>query len=243
MSDYDYSIYYKRFHKETEAHAKKMANWISTVIEPHIPEDRNTQVLDIGCGFGFALRAMRDLGFVNLKGVEISAEQAEQARLAGFDVEVTDDTIAWLEKNESKFSYVILLDVLEHVPVNQQITLLKAIYNSLKPGGKILLTVPNANAILFGRWRYNDYTHHSSFTEHSLHFVLSNAGFQNLWFDTSKGFTRPSWRIWKKNTWASWRRIFVRWCWLQVFKAELPWEKISQISFELNLTSVGTKNK
>ena len=35
-------------------------------------------------------------------------------------------------------------------------------------------------AIIATRYRYNDWTHYTSFTEHSLDFVLYHAGFSNI---------------------------------------------------------------
>jgi hypothetical protein len=105
----------------------------------------------------------------------------------------------------------------------------------------LLLTVPNANAILSARWRYIDYTHFSSFTEYSLLFVLLNAGFSKPWIDNNKGIGRFPRRIWRRSSWVAMRKWIVRWCWLQVFKAEQGGEPIDNICFDLNLTAVAKK--
>jgi SAM-dependent methyltransferase len=183
---------------------------------------------------------MRNFGHTNLLGLEMSPEQAQKSRNAGFEVVLTDDTIAWLKAHRRHFAFVSLLDVLEHVPTHLQIELARAVREALQPGGKLFLTVPNANAILSARWRYNDYTHHSSFTEHSLYFVLKNAGFDEIIIDASKGLGRFPKRLWRRDVRDLLRRWIVRWCWLQVFKAEIPWEKLDDISFELNLRAVAS---
>lgn len=240
MNRFDYSIYYRRFHDDSERHAETMARNMAGLLELHLPVDRSSPIIDVGCGYGYALRAMRNLGYTNLLGVEVSPEQAQKARDAGFEVVVTDDTVAWLEAHRGQFAFVSLLDVLEHVPIQVQIDFARAIREVLRPGGKIFLTVPNASAILSARWRYNDYTHHSSFTEHSLYFVLRNAGFDEIKIDASKGLGRLPKRLWRRQSRDALRRWIVRWCWLQVFKAELSWEKLDDISFELNLQAVAS---
>jgi SAM-dependent methyltransferase len=174
--------------------------------------------------------------------LEMSAEQAQRSRNAGFEVVVTDDTIAWLKAHSGQFAFASLLDVLEHVPTGLQIEFARAIHEALQPGGKLFLTVPNANAVLSARWRYIDFTHHSSFTEHSLYFVLKNAGFDQINIDASKGLGRFPKRLWQRHARQLLRRWIVRWCWLQVFKAEIPWEKLDDISFELNLSAVASSN-
>ena len=242
MSEIDYSIHYSRFHDDSENHAEKMANWMKSVLEPLVPTDRNSPVLDIGCGYGFALRALRNLGFSKLNGLEISPQQAERCQKAGFHVTVTSDTVGWLNENAGKYAFVVLLDVLEHIPIEHQIDFVRAVHQVLRPGGEVFITVPNANAILSPRWRYIDYTHYASFTEHSLYFVLRNAGFENIKLDTEKGVGRFPRQLWKRESRLAVRKWLVRWCWLQVYKAEIPWEKLDQISFELNLKAVARKS-
>ena len=242
MSSFDYSIYYKRFHDENnQQHASNMASWMTNIIKPHLNLQQSASILDIGCGFGFSLMALKNLGYTNLTGIEISKEQSDIAKENGFNVILTSDTIKWLTEHPASFDFIILFDVLEHIAVENQIDLLRGIFNALKSKGKLLLTVPNANAILNGRWRYNDYTHYSSFTEHSLYFVLKNAQFENIWIDSTKGIGKFPKRIWNKKNWLNIRKWLVRWFWLQVYKAELPWEKIEDISFELNLTATAYK--
>ena len=241
MNKYDYSVYYSRFHDDSEEHAQKMTTVFTDILRDCVPEDHAARILDIGCGFGFALRALRSLGYSQLRGLEASAEQAERCRVAGFEVDLAQNTAAWLATHAQQYDCVVLLDVIEHVPVIAQIDFLRAIHASLRPGGRLILTTPNANAILASRWRYNDYTHHSSFTEHSLFFILRNAAFGRIEIHAEKGIGRFPRRIWRRQAWPAARKWIVRWLWLQVFKAELPWENLERISFELNLKAVAFK--
>jgi SAM-dependent methyltransferase len=243
MARLDYSIHYRRFHDDTEAHAEAMARWLGTILEPDLPSDRLLPIIDVGCGCGFALRALRLLGYTNLIGLETSAEQAARARQAGFEVVVVENSTAWLLDHPGQFGAIVLLDVLEHVPVPDQIDFATALRVALRSDGKVILTVPNANSPLAARWRYIDYTHHCSFTEHSLHFVLKSAGFESIHFDNRKGIGRMPRRLWLKTERVRFRRWLVRWCWLQVFKAEFSTEHFDEISFELNLHAVATNSR
>lgn len=240
---YDYSIYYRRFHDDSEAHAKTMADWLWIYLKEELPEDRSCPVLDVGCGFGFALRALRAAGFSDVQGIEVSMHQAEIARRAGFEVAVVSDTIDYLREHRGRFGLVLLLDVLEHIPVPIQIDLVRAIREALRPGGRLIVTVPNANSPLAARWRYNDYTHSSSFTEHSLFFVLSNAGFGEISMDNQKGLGAFPSSCWKRKQRDALRKWLVRFAWLQVFKAELhSTENLNEVCFELNLKATAINN-
>ena len=241
----DYSVHYKRFHDESEAHAVAMAEWLGVYLKGDLPKDRSTPALDIGCGFGFALRALRNAGFSNVRGLEVSSHQATIARRGGFEVSVVSDTIDFLKRHSGHFGIVLLLDVLEHIPVPEQLDMMRTIRETLSPGGRVIVTVPNANSPLAARWRYIDFTHSSSFTEHSLYFVLSNAGFSDIQMDNEKGIGALPKRLWQTEQRRALKKWLVRYLWRQVFEAELhPSESLNDICFELNLKATafnGTK--
>lgn len=238
MNTYDYSIYYGRYHDgSTEHTAHEVASrvaWLAALLPP----DKTARVVDVGCGYGYALLAVQRLGYQNISGLELSKEQAGQTRRNGLPVEVTEDTVRTLRDQPQAYDCVLLLDVLEHVPVAEQIDFLRACYFALKPGGSLILTVPNASSILSSRWRYNDYTHHSSFTEHSLNFVLLNAGFASVNIEKDRSPKQVPLRIWR----GSWLRLFRRWLvrslWRQVFLSEMPHEDVRNVSFDLNLRAI-----
>lgn len=241
MRSQDYSLHYLRFHDDSEEHAKQMAAGFIDILAPHLPPNLNAPIVDIGCGFGFQLRALRELGYTNIQGVEISPQQAEHCRRSGLTVHLVEDSSEWLSRHPSTFAFALLFDLIEHVPNNSQIDFLHAVYTSLKPNGRLILTTPNANSPIAARWRYIDHTHHTSFTEHSLNYILANAGFTNIQIDSGKPLGRMPRRLWRQSARNAWRKWFIRWCWLQVYKAELPWEDHKSTSFELNLRALASK--
>ena len=217
----------------------RMADWLCAYLGPELAMDRTTAVLDVGCGFGFALRALRKLGFRNIRGMETSAQQAKVATDAGFRVSVVEDSIGYLKNVRKSFGIILLLDVLEHIPKAVQIEFVRCIREALMLDGKVILTVPNANSPLAARWRYIDFTHHCSFTEHSLTFVLGSAGFSEIRIDNSKGRRRPPMQLWRRDQRDAFRKWLVRFLWSQVYAAELPSDQnIDKISFEANLKAI-----
>lgn len=50
----------------------------------NLPKNRNAKILDLGCGYGTFLNALRSLGYKNLYGVEIGKEQSEFLKVSGF---------------------------------------------------------------------------------------------------------------------------------------------------------------
>lgn len=135
------------------------------------------RILDVGCGEGFFLEALAEAG-LHSEGCDLSPQQIEAAKNRGLNAYITDNLYTNIIDN--RYDIITLFDVLEHIPVDQQILALQTLRQKLKPGGQILIRVPNASSMFAGHYRYVDWTHYSSFTTDSLHFVLKEAGFSSI---------------------------------------------------------------
>jgi 2-polyprenyl-3-methyl-5-hydroxy-6-metoxy-1,4-benzoquinol methylase len=235
MSKINYKIQYEFWHSESNSHEIKMINWQKRMLENVVPNNRESKILDIGCGFGYSLSAMRELGFNDLTGIEISEEQASVAKKKFSNIIISDNTIEVLNSIENKYSFVILFDVLEHIEVSKQIDFLKSIKGVLADGGQLYISTPNANSIIASRWRYNDYTHYCSFTEHSLNFVLLNAGFKNIEYKSTIGPGVFPKRFWTRRFLHNLKKWIIRYLWYHIFLVEIDSPEVKKISFDLNL--------
>lgn len=238
---YDYSIHYRTWHNESEAHVADMTKYYQGVLGTHLPTPHGKRLLDVGCGMGLALRAMKDYGFDWVHGIDVSPEQIAACRRLGESCELVEDTHAYLSNCQERYDVVLLLDVLEHIPVGEQIEVMRALLSVIEPGGRVIITVPNATSPLAARWRYIDFTHHSSFTEHSLRFVLLNAGFSPVEIPGQGPLKRPSLRFWKRGFRPALAKWLVRYFWRLALMTEIPQEHIDEISLELNLIAVAYK--
>ena len=125
-----------------------LENLIKRVVHP----PANARILEIGCGTGHNLAMLSKFGHVEASEMDRVARDLAAKRLGR---QVRDaalpDLSAW---PAAHFDLVALLDVLEHVP--DDCSALDAIRERLKPGGKLLLTVP-ANKWM---WSAHDVAHH-----------------------------------------------------------------------------------
>lgn len=192
MREFDYTKHYARFHEFSESYYALLARSYQSFFRELLPKDKNAWILDIGCGTGFALNAIRQAGYVNAKGIDADPGQVKIAKDHYLPVEhvPVEHTTEFLQGFAGRLQTVILLDVLEHIPKSRTLHFLREICAALAPGGCLLCQVPNALWVLSSYSRYLDWTHECSFTTESLTFVLENSGF--VVEDIRPGHQKPS---------------------------------------------------
>jgi cyclopropane fatty-acyl-phospholipid synthase-like methyltransferase len=157
-----------------------------TALEHHgsrFPADKHAAILEIGPGFGTMLHCLRQrCGYQNLRAIDVSPEAVDLCnKIMPGSTELAADTAGYLEAHREEFDLILMLHVLEHVPKAEVLPLLTAIRGALRPGGKLVIEVPNiAHPIAGARNHYGDFTHTVGFTDQSLAFVLRNSGFADI---------------------------------------------------------------
>ena len=141
-------------------------------------------VLDVGCGRGFLLGYLRELGY-KPRGVEFSDTSAWHARhVLGLEV-ATGDFLAMPIEKEG-FNAIVFWHTLEHF--SRPVEMLSRARESLKSGGLLVVAVPNfesLQALFFGRgWFHLDVPrHYFHFGTKSLEALLSRQGFRVIRVD------------------------------------------------------------
>ncbi|WP_295955494.1 class I SAM-dependent methyltransferase [Rhodoferax sp.] len=159
-------------------------------IAPALPE-RCGSVLEVGCGAGVTLEWLRKRpGTTHTTGIEIFEDAATLARSKADEIYCLDIEHAVLPDGISMFNTILCLDVLEHM-VNPWRTLHRLVTLHLKPGGTIVVTLPNIRhhtvvlpLLLKGRWQYEedgimDRTHLRFFSKHSAIALLNHADLES----------------------------------------------------------------
>ncbi len=155
-----------------------------------LPDDRATPILDAGCGRGSLVWWLQSLGFINAEGVDVSPEVIDVARSLGVQNVECGDLKEYLDRRPAHYGLVTMRDVLEHFDRPSIASILTSVHAALRPGGLLVLQVPNAESPFAGRTRYGDITHELSFTTTSLSQILLLGGFEPLEFRAVAPFYR-----------------------------------------------------
>jgi SAM-dependent methyltransferase len=146
--------------------------------------DRSSVVLEMGCGDGFWLETLRNLGYRNVVGIDASRPTLEVAAQKGLNVRLGD--LYNLEVDDV-FDIVVFCDTLEHLPDPK--TALRRAHRALRTRGTLFLAVPVYDSVaeqlerrLRGvtrplQCRQDDATHLHAFTEAALHALLDECHF------------------------------------------------------------------
>jgi SAM-dependent methyltransferase len=156
----------------------RAARVLERELGPHLPGDRATPVLEIGCGNGGFLRLCRDRGYTDVRGLDISPELVAFCRRQGFERVERADGLGFLRATAEQFGLVVLIDMLEHLPKQTAVALMQAVRDRLLPGGRVLVRVPNMSNPLNLQARYGDFTHETGFSKESLEQLFRVSGLE-----------------------------------------------------------------
>ena len=154
-------------------HLERLPRWLDRIA-------RDARILDAGCANGYLLGLFHASGYRRLVGVELSeplAKAARQALPAEVDVVNADVRDFLAQTPDASFDVILFHHVLEHIPREHTVALLREFHRVLKPGGYLNIKVPNASYLLAGNHLFGDFTHVVHFNERSLPQVFEAAGF------------------------------------------------------------------
>ena len=116
--------------------------------------DKNSKILEIGCSGGVLIRSLKEHGFNNVYGIDISKDAVKVCKNKNIkNVFVMDG--AKLKFHNEMFDVVITSDTLEHI--KDENSALSEWNRVLKPGGKLIIFVPAFNFL----WcSIDDINHH-----------------------------------------------------------------------------------
>lgn len=149
---------------------KGRKNVADLLMNKYIERKNKLSILDFGAGYGGMIDILKKYGEVSAS--EVSENAILSCKSRGYkDVFIDNDST--FSKNNS-FDIVTLFDVVEHFKDDKK--LVNSVYNVLKPGGYIVVTVPAYKWL----WSAHDieHEHYRRYTIKTITGLLNNAGFE-----------------------------------------------------------------
>ncbi len=171
----------------------------------HIVHNLNSNqdtILDIGCYPTFLFDALQQQG-MNVIGISSNHEPIKTKNIINLNIETDELPFA-----ENSFDLILMFEVIEHILFHPRNILLK-FKKILKPGGKLLISTPNAVHIkhrlqavlghsttfsiddspLLPNWENLYFRHNKEFTGIELKKVVADAGFTDIKIEYFNAYT------------------------------------------------------
>jgi len=158
---------------------EKLRRWYRLRLGDFLPADRNAPCLDLPCGYGNFLYFLDSEGYSNVAGYDTDPAQIGLARLLGLPAS-QGDAFEILSNSPDTYALISSLDFVEHLPKDKALQFLDMCYDSLMPGGCLVLRTPSANGPFGSHDIHNDLTHEWGATSSLLNALLQMKGFEKI---------------------------------------------------------------
>ena len=147
---------------------------------PHMPDDKDANILVVSCGPGYLVNMLRERGYTNVKGIDSDAEKIAHAASHKLNCEQAE-AFPYLAKSSEMFDVILPEQELNHLTIDEQFLFLDLCKQHLNPGGYLLVYGLNgANPMVGSQNLTDNIDHFNLFTEYSITQTLETAGFHRI---------------------------------------------------------------
>lgn len=179
LIDAFYAAFEDKFRGAREEIKERLKVYLPLISEAKI-RTKDSSILDLGCGRGEWLELLTESGYT-VRGLDLNRVFIQQCREKGFKV-VEGDLIDYLRTVSSlSLGAVTGFHIIEHLPFEVLMNLMRETVRVLKPGGLVIFETPNPQNVLVGSCNfYTDPTHRNPLPSPLVRFLMESCGFVNV---------------------------------------------------------------
>lgn len=144
------------------------------------PVSKDARIFDLGCGSGSLIAALKEAGYHQVSGMDLSEEQVKMAHGMGVSEVMLGDAMQYLRDTPEGFDVITGMDIIEHFTKDELVELLQLIQRKLKAGGMAIFRTPNMDAPIASAFALGDFTHENYLNASSAEQVMLSCGFQDV---------------------------------------------------------------
>ena len=147
---------------------------------PLLPLDKNSKILDVGCGYGSLLVLLKRLGYKNVHGIDISHDQLQIAKSLKLENTECANAIDFLKDKQEAFDVIVGIDIIEHFSKAELMEFLNLVNRALKENGLAVFRTPNGDAPFGSTYYLGDFTHELVLNAFSAEQIILASGFKDV---------------------------------------------------------------
>jgi 2-polyprenyl-3-methyl-5-hydroxy-6-metoxy-1,4-benzoquinol methylase len=156
-----------------------------------LPADKDAPILEIGFGEGWFIGICLSLGYSNIIVADFDAE----SKISNLDnslsnnikvLNIDNTIIETLNDQETKFKFIHLSHVIEHIPKYDLIDLMVAIRGVLSDGACLLVRTPNMMSPAAPHLFYSTLGHEYGFSPNTIRDLINVSGYKAFEFKKVK---------------------------------------------------------
>jgi O-antigen chain-terminating methyltransferase len=166
--------YFRGDQEEVKSRQKSYLEFVREVVTPDHP------LLDLGCGRGEWLQLLQEQN-IQAQGIDSNIAAIEECKEKMLDV-TQGDLVETLEGlPESSYGAITMFQVLEHLPFQLMVKVLREALRVLKPGGVFIGEIPNSETLRVGASTFwIDPTHQKPVFPGLLVFLATTVGYSSV---------------------------------------------------------------
>jgi SAM-dependent methyltransferase len=179
---------YKQIHRIEETHwwyvarRKIIFDWINMLLVRY----KDPRILDVGCGTGYNLNLLKNIGCSEPVGLDISLDALNYCHSRNLTQLICGDSV-YLPFKHGSFDVILALDLIEHL--DDDLRALSEFHRLLSVNGKLVLFTPAFN-FLWGK--QDEVGHHRRrYTTSDLNNKISNIGLSIIKISYTNTFLFP----------------------------------------------------
>jgi len=147
---------------------------------PHLPENKQANILVISCGPGYLVNLLAEQGYKNVLGIDSDADKIAHGKKRNLNCE-THEAFPFLQNRSEEFDVIIPEQELNHLTLEESLSFLKLCHTALREGGSMIVYGLNgANPLVGSENLSHNIDHFYTFTEYSFGQVLEICGFKKI---------------------------------------------------------------
>ena len=187
MEDYKKKIY--KFYSnnsgynlapKTKKGFKSRQPFFRKIISDYFPKNKNSNILEIGSGYGVFGYFIQKAGYNNYIGIDASESQVADAKRFGINITLSNIFDYLTNIDDNTINLIIAIDVIEHFQKEELSKLADEFYRVLSDDGIVITHQPNGESPFGGGIRYGDFTHELAFTSSSISQLFLSSGFSDV---------------------------------------------------------------